>query len=67
MSGWGMGWFGGGSSAQKKKDMPKNAILQLRQTMEMLNKRESHLQRQIEEQEGNARKYVNTNKNRAFS
>lgn len=60
MSGWGLGWFGGG--AQKKKEAPKHAILQLRSTQEMLTKRENHLQRQMEEQEAIARKNVNSNK-----
>lgn len=59
-----MGWFGGGAAAapQKKKDAPKNAILGLRSTMEMLNKREKHLQNQMEEQDGLARKFISTNK-----
>jgi len=61
MSGWGMGWFGGGGAA-KKKDAPKNAILQLRSTLDMLSKREKHLQNQMEEQDEIARKYVSTNK-----
>lgn len=60
MSGWGS-WFGG-AAAQKKKEAPKNAILGLRSTMEMLNKREKHLQNQMDEQDAIARKYVNTNK-----
>lgn len=65
MSGWGMGWFGGGSSSStssKKKDAPKNAILQLRSTLDMLSKREKHLQNQMDEQDGLARKFVSTNK-----
>lgn len=66
MSGWGLGWFGGG---QAKKEAPKKAILQLRGQLEMLNKREKHLQNQIDEQDALARKYVSTNKNgiRAFT
>ena len=55
------GWFGGGA-AQKRKDTPKNVILDLRTQLEMLQKREVHLTRQIEEQEQIARKNVNTNK-----
>lgn len=61
MSGWGLGWFGGGPA--KKKDAPKNAILQLRGQLEMLSKREKHLQTQMDEQDAIARKYVSTNKN----
>ena len=59
MSGWGLGWFGGG---QAKRDAPKKAILQLRGQLEMLNKREKHLQNQMDEQDALARKYVSSNK-----
>jgi len=58
------GWFGGQSS-QKRKDAPKNAILGLRQQLEMLQKRERHLQNQMDEQDAIARKNVSTNKNAA--
>jgi hypothetical protein len=58
------GWFGGGTAA--KKDAPKKAILQLRGQLEMLSKREKHLQNQMDEQDTLARKYVNTNKNGEF-
>ncbi|KAH0536735.1 ESCRT-III subunit protein snf7 [Glutinoglossum americanum] len=57
-------WFGG-SSAAKKKDLPKNAILTLRQQLEMLQKREAHLERQMNEQDAIARKNISTNKNAA--
>lgn len=59
------GWFGGGA-AQKKKDTPKNAILGLRSQLEMLQKREGHLQTQIDQQDALARKNVTTNKNGAY-
>lgn len=55
------GWFGG-ANAQKRKDSPKNAILGLRSHLDMLQKREKHLQNQIDEQEAIARKNVNSNK-----
>jgi charged multivesicular body protein 4 len=55
------GWFGG-QSAQKRKDTPKNAILGLRSQLEMLQKRERHLQNQMDEQDAIARKNVSTNK-----
>jgi len=58
------GWFGG-QSAQKRKDTPKNAILGLRSQLEMLQKREKHLQNQIDEQDAIARKNVSSNKNAA--
>ncbi|OCL04669.1 vacuolar-sorting protein-like protein snf7 [Glonium stellatum] len=63
MSGWGLGWFGGGGA--KQKEAPKKAILQLRGQLEMLSKREKHLQNQMDEQDALARKYVSTNKNAA--
>ena len=56
------GWFGG-ASAQSRKDTPKNAILNLRQHLEMLQKRERYLQSQMDEQDGIARKSISTNKN----
>jgi charged multivesicular body protein 4 len=55
-------WFGG-AAAQKRKDAPKNAILLLREQLDMLQKREKHLENQIAEQDAAARKNVNTNKN----
>jgi charged multivesicular body protein 4 len=62
MSGWGLGsWFGGGNSAATR-DAPKKAILQLRSTLEMLNKREKHLQNQMDEEDQKARKFITTNK-----
>ena len=64
MSGWGLGWFGGG---QTKKEAPKKAILQLRGQLEMLNKREKHLQNQMDEQDALARKHVSTNKQGTFT
>lgn len=57
-------WFGG-KSAQKRKDAPKNAILGLRSQLEMLQKRERHLQNQMDEQDAIARKNVASNKNAA--
>ncbi|KAH6609516.1 vacuolar sorting protein SNF7 [Trichoderma cornu-damae] len=56
------GWFGGGAAAQKKKDSAKNAILGLRSQLDMLQKRQAHVENQIKEQDGIARKNVNTNK-----
>ncbi|KAK7220697.1 hypothetical protein V2G26_008700 [Clonostachys chloroleuca] len=58
------GWFGG-AAAQKRKDAPKSAILDLRSQLDMLTKREKHLMTQIEEQEALARKNVTTNKTAA--
>ena len=55
-------WFGG-SAAQKRKDAPKDAILKLREQLDMLQKREKHLENLMEEQDAVARKNVTTNKN----
>ncbi|KAI5294238.1 ESCRT-III subunit protein snf7 [Ascosphaera acerosa] len=57
-------WFGG-AAAQTRKDAPKNAILGLREQLDMLQKREKHLEHQIEEQETLAKKHVATNKTAA--
>ena len=55
-------WFGGSGSSQARKDAPKKAILGLRQQLDMLQKREKHLESQIAEQENVARKNVSSNK-----
>jgi charged multivesicular body protein 4A/B len=55
------GWFGG-ASAQKRKDGPKNAILMLRQQLDMLQKRERHLESQMKDQEAIAKKNLSTNR-----
>jgi charged multivesicular body protein 4 len=65
MASWGFGSLWGGNAA-KKKDTTKNAILSLRSTLEMLTKRERHLQIQMEEQDGIARKHVSSNKSREY-
>ncbi|KAI5841416.1 Snf7-domain-containing protein [Morchella snyderi] len=56
-----------GPSAAKKKDIPKKAILDVRQQLEMLQKKEKHLEQQIEEQDNIARKFVQTNKTAAMT
>lgn len=58
------GWFGG-AGVQKRKDGPKNAILMLRQQLDMLQKRERHLQNQMKDQDAVARKNIATNKTAA--
>jgi charged multivesicular body protein 4A/B len=57
-------WFGG-AAAQKRKDAPKNAILMLRQQQDMLQKREKHLETQMNEQDALARNNITTNKTAA--
>ncbi|MCJ1239285.1 ESCRT-III subunit protein snf7 [Varicellaria rhodocarpa] len=61
---WGGSWFGG-SGGQKRKEAPKKAILDLRQQLDMLQKREKHLENQMAEQEAIARKNVSSNKTAA--
>lgn len=63
MSGWGWGSIFGGSG-NNSREAPKNAILGLRSTLEMLTKRDKHLQNQMDEQDAIARKNVNANKGR---
>jgi len=53
-------WFGGGAAT--KKNAPKNAIINLREQLDMLSKRERHLEQQVAEQDAVARKNVSTNK-----
>ena len=57
---WGA-WFGG-QAAQKRKDAPKKAILDLRQQLDMLQKRERHLENQMAQQDKVARENVTSNK-----
>lgn len=58
---WGTSWFGG-SGGQKRKDAPKKAILDLRQQLDMLQKRERHLESQMAKQDEIARDNISTNK-----
>jgi charged multivesicular body protein 4 len=60
-NGWGFSNLFGGN-AKQQKDTTKNAILGLRSTLDMLAKRERHLQNQIDEQDNTARKNVSSNK-----
>lgn len=59
-----LSWITGGS-AQQRKAAPKDAIVALRAHLDMLQKREQHLQNQMDEQDAVARRNVNTNKNAA--
>ncbi|KAL9581697.1 MAG: hypothetical protein Q9212_003736 [Teloschistes hypoglaucus] len=60
---WGT-WFGG-NSAQRRKDAPKKAILDLRQQLDMLQKRERHLENQMANEDKKARDNVSSNKTAA--
>ena len=60
-NGWGWGNLFGGN-ARTQRDTTKSAILGLRGTLDMLAKRERHLQNQMDEQDNVARKNVSANK-----
>ncbi|EGW34785.1 uncharacterized protein SPAPADRAFT_57850 [Spathaspora passalidarum NRRL Y-27907] len=53
--------FGGNSQA--KKDLPKKAIVELREHIQTLNKKKSHLEQQMADQDAMARKYVASKQN----
>lgn len=55
------GWFGG-ASAQARKDAPKNAIVELRRQLDLLQKREKFLETQMAQQDAIARQNVSSNK-----
>jgi len=54
-------YFGGGGAA-RKPNQSKEAIVKLRQQLEMLKKREIHTEKQMLEQDAIARKNITTNK-----
>ena len=55
--------FGGGQAANKKKqDAAKNSIVKLREQVNMLEKKEAHLQKQIDDLTATAKRNVTTNK-----
>lgn len=51
-----------GGNKQRKKELPKKAIVELREHVQMLNKKRSHLEQQIADQDALARKYITSNK-----
>lgn len=59
MSAW-SGWFSGGSA--RNKNQPKEAIVGLRIQLNMLEKKEQHLNKKIDEEQNKARAMVSTNK-----
>jgi uncharacterized protein YlxW (UPF0749 family) len=55
--------FGAGAAANKKKqDAAKNSIVKLREQVTMLEKKEAHLQKQIDDLTATAKRNVTTNK-----
>jgi len=60
--------FGGGAAANKKKqDNAKNSIVKLREQVNMLEKKEAHLQKQIDDLTATAKRNVTTNKKGTYS
>ncbi|TID19296.1 hypothetical protein CANINC_003725 [Pichia inconspicua] len=51
-----------GSTTKQKKEMPKKAIVELREHITTLSKKSKYIQSQIDEQDAAARKYVTSNK-----
>jgi charged multivesicular body protein 4A/B len=60
MSFWGL--FGGTGQNKKKQDAAKNAIVRLREQINMLEKKEAHLQKQIDDYTATAKRNVTSNK-----
>ena len=54
-------YFGGGGAA-KRNNASKEAIVKLRQQLEMLRKREIHMEKQMQEQDAIAKKNITSNK-----
>lgn len=47
-----------GGNKQQKKEMPKKAIVELREHIQMLNKKRTHLELQMSDQENMAKRYL---------
>ncbi|KAF9511033.1 hypothetical protein BS47DRAFT_1331287 [Hydnum rufescens UP504] len=61
MSGW-MSWFGGTRDTKKPA---REAIIKLRQNLQLLERKEEHLQKQVDEQQNKARANAVSNQNLA--
>lgn len=62
MSSW-MSWFGGSRDTKKPA---REAIIKLRQNLQLLERKEEHLQKQVDEQQNKARANAVSNQNRAL-
>lgn len=51
-------FFGGSSGNTKNKELPKKAIVELREHINLLNKKQSHLQTQLITQENEAKRFL---------
>jgi len=61
------GWVFGSGNTAKRKDAPKKAIIDLRAQLDLLEKKEKHIEGQISEQEGVAKGNVSSNKKKALT
>jgi charged multivesicular body protein 4A/B len=59
---WGVLFGGGQATNKKKQDAAKNSIVKLREQINMLEKKQAHLQKQIDDLTATAKKNVTTNK-----
>jgi len=59
---WGLFGVGGTAANKKKQDAAKNSIVKLREQVNMLEKKEAHLQKQIDDLTATAKRNVSTNK-----
>lgn len=58
--------FGSSGSKKKSAEAPKESILKMRSTLEMLEKKEKHLDTKIQQETDFARTHASTNKNQAL-
>jgi charged multivesicular body protein 4A/B len=59
---WSLFGVGGAAANKKKQDTAKNSIVKLREQVNMLEKKEAHLQKQIDELTATAKRNAGANK-----
>ena len=59
---WSLFGVGGSAANKKKQDTAKNSIVKLREQVNMLEKKEAHLQKQIDDLTATAKRNAGTNK-----
>lgn len=62
MASW-MSWWGGGSNQKQKQAKVKETVLAMKSHVDMLQKKETHLQQQIDQLEADAKAVVGKNRN----
>ncbi|KAF3353584.1 hypothetical protein VdG1_08251 [Verticillium dahliae VDG1] len=65
MASW-MSWWGGGSNQKQKQAKVKETVLAMKSHVDMLQKKETHLQQQIDQLEADAKAVVGKNRNEAL-